>query len=93
MKFQKGNKGGGRPKANHTIQAETFKKFLIEKVIAEKTPIIEALIKKGKKGDVQALKEIFDRILGKAQQNLDLTSNGKTIAAILDEIDGPTPKK
>jgi len=87
MPFQFGNKLGGRKKAQHTIQAEAFKKFLIERVIKEKGPIIEALIKKGKKGDVQALREIFDRILGRANQSLDLTSGGRTIAEILNNLD------
>jgi len=62
--------GAGRPIAAHTIQAEAFKKYLIERVILEKKPLVQALIRKGKKGDVPALKEILERILGKVMQPL-----------------------
>jgi len=57
--------GAGRKKAKHTIQAEAFKAFLIAEVIKEKAPIVEALIAKAKTGDVPALKEVFERVLGK----------------------------
>lgn len=57
--------GAGRPVAAHTIQAEALKKALIEAVLKEREPLIKALITKGKKGDVAALREIFDRALGK----------------------------
>lgn len=57
--------GAGRKKASHTIQAEAFKAYLIAKVIKEKEPIVQALIAKAKTGDVPALKEVFERVLGK----------------------------
>jgi hypothetical protein len=57
--------GAGRKKASHTIQAEAFKAFLIAEVIKEKQPIVAALIAKAKSGDVPALKEVFERVLGK----------------------------
>lgn len=65
MPFQKGNKLGGRKKAAHTLATEAFKKALVEAVIREKEPLIKALIAKGKKGDVPALREIFERVIGK----------------------------
>lgn len=57
--------GAGRKKAKHTIQAEAFKAFLIAEVVKDKKPIVEALIAKAKSGDVPALKEVFERVLGK----------------------------
>ena len=62
----------GRPKAQHTIQAEALKAYLIEQVVAEKEPLISALIKKAKSGDVPALKEVFERVLGKVKESLDV---------------------
>ncbi len=61
-------KKGGRPlgsKANHTIQAEAIKAHLIEQVILEKDAIVKALIKQAKAGNLNAIKEILDRTLGK----------------------------
>jgi hypothetical protein len=75
--MQNGGKrpGAGRPVGSisgHTKEALIFKEELIKRVLEEKGPIIEALIKRAKKGDVQALKEINDRLLGKSSQIIDL---------------------
>lgn len=59
----------GRPKgslATHTIQAQALKKMLIRRVLEEKEPIVEALINQAKEGQIQALKEVFERVLGKS---------------------------
>ena len=72
--------GAGRKKAPHTIEAEAYRKRLIERVLEEKDPIITALIMKAKKGDVMALKEINDRVLGKAHQQVGLDE--ETISAL-----------
>lgn len=50
--------------------------------------IVLALLSKGRKGDVAAIKELLDRMEGKAQQSTDITSKGKSIIPInfvLDE--------
>jgi len=68
--------GGKRPgagrkkgsKAAHTIEAEIYRQYIIKRVIKEKAPIVAAMIKKAKKGDVMAFKELNDRALGKAMQ-------------------------
>jgi len=93
MPFQKGNKLGGNKKQNHTIQAAALKQYLIEQVIKESEPIVQALIAKGKQGDVQALREIFDRILGRSKENLDLTSGGKPVGVIGIEYVRPNQDK
>ena len=66
-------KGGSRPGAgrkkggiaSHTLQAVAFRRALIDATLKEKAPIIKALIEKAKSGDVPALREIIDRVLGK----------------------------
>ena len=41
--------------------------------------LMDALYAAGKKGNIIAIKEYFDRQLGKAQQSLDMTSKGEKI--------------
>lgn len=72
--------GAGRKKASHTIEAEEYRKLLIARVREEAGPIIDALIAKARKGDVQALKEINDRVLGRAHQQVGLDE--ETISAL-----------
>jgi hypothetical protein len=74
--------GAGRPKgskAKHTIQGEAFRVALIAAVLKEKAPLIRALIDKAKGGDIPALKEINDRVLGKSTESIDLTSKGNEL--------------
>ena len=78
------NRGGlrpnaGRKKANHTIAAEAYKKYIVEEVVKQKGPLVKALIDKALTGDVAALKEVHDRALGKVKEAFDLTSGGKAI--------------
>ena len=49
--------------------------------------IIRKLLKKANDGDMRAIQEIFDRVEGKAQQNIDHTTQGEKIAdtRILEE--------
>ena len=60
-------KKGGRPKAAHTIQAEAGKAALIAAYLKNIKPINDALIKKAKRGDIQAIsaggaKEAFHKM-------------------------------
>ncbi len=68
----------GRPKgslASHTIQAQALKQRLVKRVLEEQEPIIEALIKQAKEGQIQALKEVFERVLGKViNTNVEIES-------------------
>lgn len=68
------NHKGGRPKgskSNHTLQAEIAKAELIKAYIENIKPINEALIKKAKEGDIQAIKELHDRVYGRAMQPVE----------------------
>src|SRR4051812_39969201 len=74
--------GAGRPKgskAKHTIEGEAFRAALIAAVLKEKAPVIRALLDKAIGGDIPAIKEINDRVLGKSSESLDLTSKGKAL--------------
>ena len=90
--------GAGRPKgskAKHTIEGEAFRVALIAAVLKEKAPIIRALLDKAIGGDVPALKEINDRVLGKSKESLDLTSKGNEIQmpTLIKVIELPTKPK
>jgi hypothetical protein len=58
----------GRPKAQHTIQAEKAKAELIKLFLKQKTPIFKTLIKRAVDGDMAAMKELFERVWGKESQ-------------------------
>jgi len=63
--------GAGRPKdskESQTLVKEAAILRLREIVLAEIDPITQALVAKGKTGDVPAIKELFDRAFGKAPQ-------------------------
>lgn len=83
--FAVGNPGGpGRP-------VETEEKKLIKRAVKELVAeyqenlaqflpdVAPSLIKKAIEGDVPAIKEFHDRIMGKAEQKSDITSGGKPI--------------
>ena len=57
--------GAGRPKAPHTKAAEAFRAYLIAETMKEKEPIVKALIRAAKNGEVKALAELLDRVLGR----------------------------
>ena len=73
--------GGKRPgagrkkgqKAAHTTQAQKAREELIRAYIENIKPINEALIKKAKEGDIQAIRELHDRVYGKPMQAMELS--------------------
>lgn len=70
---------GGRPRGDASIEAEKARAYIALR-IGEYMPIIfDALVAKAKTGDVQAIKELFDRGFGKAHQAVDLTTKGEKI--------------
>lgn len=81
-KFKKGQSGNpnGRPKLPDLSEA-------IARVLADEKDgktaleaVLMALRAKAVKGDVRAAQELLDRGFGKSKSNVDLTSNGNTIA-------------
>lgn len=61
---------GGRPKGLNAINAEKGKALLIQMYLENIKPINQALIDKAKSGDIQAIKELHDRVYNKAAQPL-----------------------
>lgn len=52
--------------------------------LKEALPLISpVLIAKALDGDMQAIKEVNDRAMGKAQQNLDVTTDGESLNTAL----------
>jgi hypothetical protein len=68
--------GGYRPnsgrrkgsKASHTLQAEKGKALLIQMYLENVRPINQALIDKALAGDIQAIRELHERVYGKVTQ-------------------------
>lgn len=93
-KFKVGNPGGGRP-PNSTIPPEKLalkkatKELIAEykEALGESLPMITpVLIAKALDGDLQSIKEINDRVMGKAEQHTDITTQGKPIIMLSNEI-------
>jgi len=76
-----GNPAGKPPGTRHmsTLLEEAIKRVAEDTGTAEDVQIVAALIKKAKTGDIQAIREIWDRIEGKAPQSLDLTTGGEKL--------------
>jgi len=86
-------KGAGKPrghKALHTLKAQELKKKLIELFHDDAEDVYQALIKKAKTGDIQAIRELLDRVWGKAPQQIDTPDLHKALRIIFD--DSFTPK-
>ncbi len=66
---------GGRP----PLFATKLRRALIEIAEREADELAKVLMSKAKTGDVPAIKEMMDRALGKAIQNVDITSDGESI--------------
>jgi hypothetical protein len=78
--------GAGRPKGSkdpQTLIKQQALQILREKVLAEIGPITEALIAKGLTGDVQAIRELFDRAFGKAPQAIT-DADGESLVIAFD---------
>jgi hypothetical protein len=93
--FKEGNEGGpGRPK--DTEQDKIIKKATKELIkeykesLGEALPLIKPIIiAKALEGDMTAIKEIHDRVMDKAKQPTDITSDGESIIPLLVKfVDG-----
>lgn len=78
--------GAGRKTASHTLEASKFREELIRRVIKEQGPIIDALISRAKEGDVRALSEVLDRVIGKVTTPLDLDPENKGFKIRIETI-------
>lgn len=86
-----GKRGGaGRPKGSvggNTIAAQEFRTYVIKRIIKERKLLVDALMKKAKKGDVRAIKELFDRGFGKAVESIKIEQKPKMMGEILRGIE------
>ena len=84
-RFGKGNNIGKGNRGNTNEKAKALKAILLKTITEEDIrEIAKKLAKKAKNGDVQATKELFDRLWGRAIQEVDLGENtAKTIFDIL----------
>lgn len=86
-KYKKGQSGNpnGRPSVLPELK-EAIAKALEKKTggISELDRIIEALVKKAKKGDVRAAQELFDRGYGKVKQTMETSFKEQPLFAPID---------
>lgn len=94
--------GPGRPtETEEEKEAKRIRKEAAEKIkeeyiirLAESLPEIDpALIAKAKSGDVQAIKEVHDRVFGRAQNNIDVTTKGESLNTALVKFIGSSEDK
>jgi hypothetical protein len=74
---------GGRPRGLNAINAEKGKALLLKMYLDNIRPINEALINKAREGDMQAIKEIHDRVYGRAPQPLTGSNGGNIVFEIV----------
>lgn len=65
--------GAGRKPGQKAKLAELYNAKLAELVDKVKVPLIETLIGKALTGDIPALKEIHDRLMGKAKDTVEVS--------------------
>jgi len=96
--FAEGKIGG--PGRNPMTEEDKLKKKAQKEYIeeykqclAEALPMISpVLIAKAVDGDIQAIKEVNDRAIGKAQNNVDITTGGESLNKVLVEFIDGKPK-
>jgi hypothetical protein len=80
-------KGGKRPGAGrkpgsrgqNTKQAESLKAYLIAEYIKRKEGIVKALLDKAEMGDVQAIREANERVMGKVPAAFEADPEGNIL--------------
>ena len=78
-------KKGGRKKGLASIKAEEARKVLAQMVFDEIVPIGKKLIEESKKGNIPAIKELFDRAFGKAPQQINTPDIGDALKIMFDD--------
>lgn len=67
------NKGNKHSSKINRILNETLKRRLIQEEAHKANMIVEALLTKAEEGDISAIKEVFDRMEGKAVARQEIT--------------------
>jgi len=93
-KFVQGTAPGpGRPKDTEAdvIRKKATKELISDykKALGESLPLITPiLIAKALEGDLPSIKEINDRVMGKADQHTDLKIDGEALPVLVKFVDG-----
>ncbi len=87
---QSGNPNGRPPMTEQEKLIAKAKRDFVKEYkegLREALPLISpVLIAKAMEGDIQAIKEVNDRAMGKPESKADITSNGETIATVINII-------
>jgi len=79
--------GSGRKKGQATIEREKMKDYIAQRIVENAEPIIAVLIEKAVKGDIPAIKELFDRGFGRPTQAVEMTGkDGRDLFEPSDRI-------
>lgn len=68
--------GAGRPKgtkANHTVEAESARAYVIKRITEELEPIVTKHIELAKAGDRQGLEYLINQGIGKPRETMEVT--------------------
>lgn len=97
-RFLPGVSGNPEGRSPDTIEQKIIKKATKELIaeykegLGESLPLIKPIIiAKALEGDMTAIKEIHDRVMDKAKQSTDITSNGKTIVLPVEILNKNAP--
>jgi hypothetical protein len=69
----------GRKKGYSTIEAEKARELIVRTLAESLEPIVKSLIKLAKKGDIHAVKELFDRAYGRPPQAQEYIEDSRQI--------------
>lgn len=87
-----GNPNGRPPMTEEEKLAKKAREKFIDEYIQKLTEalpqITPVLIQKASEGDMNAIKEVNDRVMGKARQSTDITTNGKDLPNPILQLDG-----
>jgi len=87
----------GRPigsKAKKTLEREALKDYIFSEVKLHQKEIIQALLDKGTKGDISAIRELLDRAVGKVKDELEMsTENQEPITFVIRSYAGVTQQQ
>ena len=71
--------GAGRPfgsKAQHTVEAEQSRAYVIKRIAEELEPIVNKHIELAKAGDIRGLEYLINQAAGKPKESVELLVEG-----------------
>jgi len=72
---------GGRPKSAATLLTQKIRDYVAQRLEKDAPELYDILMEKARKGDVAAIKELFDRGMGKAT-TVVTNEDGELISAV-----------